>query len=203
MVRIRLEPIFNILRFCVWNSKISGQKTLFVLIWASFKCHFWSLHLKIVPGTNFHENITSQTQIINVNASLWYSKTASFRKNEGILVQICNIHILVTIQVTRLKFGSFPCLFSMVLNAKCHGFLKNCVSGAYCLSLFDVEFPCTNLTIFFSTDYLWMCLPVLLQQIEQPPIISTANQTGVEIRFICLTSHFWCWRKSLKFTYCN
>ena len=55
----------------------------------------------------FHENTTSQTQIINVNASLWYSKMTSFRKNEEILVPICNVHISVTIQVTRLKFGSF------------------------------------------------------------------------------------------------
>ena len=64
-----------------------------------------------MPGTNFHENVTSQTQIININASLWYSKMTSFRKNEGILVPICNFYILVTIQVTRLKFGSFPYLW--------------------------------------------------------------------------------------------
>ena len=31
-----------------------------------------------------------------------------FQKERGIWVQICNIHILVTIQVTRLKFGTFP-----------------------------------------------------------------------------------------------
>ena len=59
-------------------------------------------------GTNFHENITSQTQVININASLSYSK-ASFRKNEWIFDQTCNIHILVTIQVKRLK--SFFSLF--------------------------------------------------------------------------------------------
>ena len=61
----------------------------------------------------FFWNIITQTQIINVNASLWHSKMASFRMNEGILVQICNIHILVTIQVTRIKFGTFPYLFSI------------------------------------------------------------------------------------------
>ena len=61
-----------------------------------------------MPGTNFHENITSQTQVININASLSYSKV-SFRKNEWIFDQTCNIHILVTIQVKRLK--SFFSLF--------------------------------------------------------------------------------------------
>ena len=94
-----------------------------------------------MPGTDFHENITSQTQIINVNPSLWYSKTASFRKNEGILVPIWNIHISVTIQVTKLKFGSFLYLYSTNLYAKFHGFLKTWVSSPYYSSLFDVEFP--------------------------------------------------------------
>ena len=94
-----------------------------------------------MPGTNFHENITSQTQIINVNASLWYSKMASFRKNEGILVPICNIQIMVTIQVTRLKVGSFPYLYTMNLYTNFHSFLKIWVSSPYYLSLFDVEFP--------------------------------------------------------------
>ena len=125
-----------------------GKKTLFSKFWeflligASFKYYFCIPHLKIMPGTNFHENITSQTQIINVNASLWYSKRASLRKNEGILVLICNIHILVTFQVTWLKFGSFPYLYSINLYAKFHGFLKAWVSSPYYLSLFDVEFPC-------------------------------------------------------------
>ena len=86
-----------------------------------------------MPGTNFHENITSQTKIINVNASLRHSKMASFRKNKGILVQICNIHTSVTIQFTRLKFGNSPYLYSMNLYAKLHGFLKIWVSGPYYL----------------------------------------------------------------------
>ena len=90
-----------------WQKGIIFRILGFLLIWASFKCYFWVPHLKDIPGTHFHENITSQTQVINVNASLWYSKTAYFRKNEGILVKICNIHISVTIQVTRLKFGPF------------------------------------------------------------------------------------------------
>ena len=94
-----------------------------------------------MPGTNFHENITSQTQIINVNASLWYSKMASFRKNEEILVPICNVQISVTIQVTRLKFGSFPYLYTMNLYTNFHAFVKTWVSSPYYLSLFDVEFP--------------------------------------------------------------
>ena len=94
-----------------------------------------------MSGTNFHEHITSQTQIINVNATLWYSKMASFRKNEGILVQICNIHISVTIQVTRLKFGTFPYLSSTNLCAKFYGFLETWVSDLYYLPLFDMEFP--------------------------------------------------------------
>ena len=125
-----------------------GKKTLFSKFWeflligASFKHYFCIPHLKIMPSTNFHENITSQTQIINVNASLWYSKRASLRKNEEILVPICNIHILVTFQVTWLKFGSFPYLYSINLYAKFHGFLKAWVSNPYYLSLFDVEFPC-------------------------------------------------------------
>ena len=34
------------------------------------KCYFWIPHLKIMSGTNFHENGTSQTQIINVKATL-------------------------------------------------------------------------------------------------------------------------------------
>ena len=125
-----------------WQKGIVFKILGFLLIWASFKCYFWIPHLKIMPGTNFHENITSQTQIINVNASLWYSKRASLRKNEGILVLICNIHILVTFQVTWLKFGSFPYLYSINLYAKFHGFLKAWVSSPYYLSLFDVEFPC-------------------------------------------------------------
>ena len=147
MVRIRQEPKFNILRCRVWNPKISGKKTLFLkfweflVIWASFKCYFWIHHLKIMPGTNFHENITSQSQIINVNASLWYSKMVSFSKNEGILVLICNIHISVIIEVTRHKFDSFPYLYSTNLYANFHGFLKIWVSSPYYLSLFDVEFP--------------------------------------------------------------
>ena len=100
-VKIRQEPKVNILRCHVRNPKISGKKKLFSKFWhfrlisASFKCYFWIPHLKIMPGTKFHENITSQTQIINVNTSLWHSKMASFRKNETILVQICYIHILV------------------------------------------------------------------------------------------------------------
>ena len=65
---------------------------------------------------------------------------AFFRKNEGILVQICIIHILVTIQVTRIKFGPSLYLFSMNLYAKFYGFLKTWVSGPYYLPLFDVEF---------------------------------------------------------------
>ena len=113
----------------------------FLLIGASFKCYFWIPHLKTRPDTHFHENITSQTQVINVNASLRYSKTAYFRKNEGILAKICTIHISVTIPVTRLKFGSFPYLYSMNLYAKFQGFLKTWVSGPYYLSLFNVEFP--------------------------------------------------------------
>ena len=89
MVRIRQEPRFNILRCHVWNHKISGEKALFsefwdfLLIWASFKCYFLIPRLNIMPGTNCHENITSQTQIINVNAFPWYSRMVSFRKNEG------------------------------------------------------------------------------------------------------------------------
>ena len=47
----------------------------------------------------------------------------------------------VTIPVTRLKFGSFPYLYSMNFYAKFQGFLKTWVSGPYYLSLFDVEFP--------------------------------------------------------------
>ena len=147
MVRIRQEPKFNILRCGVLNAKISGKKVLFSKFWdfpligASFKRYFWIPCLKIMPGKNFHENITSQTRIINANASLWYSKTIPFRKNQGILVQICNIHISVAIQVTRLKFGSFPYLYKMNLYAKFHGFLKTWVSGLYYLSLFDLEFP--------------------------------------------------------------
>ena len=43
-----------------------------------------------MPGTNCHENITRQTQSININVSLWYTKTTSFRKNEEILVPIWN-----------------------------------------------------------------------------------------------------------------
>ena len=147
MVRIRQEPKFNILRCRVWNPKISGKKKLFskfwefLVIWALFKCYFWIPHLQIMPGTNFHEKITSHPQIINLNASLWYSKMGSFRKNKGILVPICNIHISVTIQFTRLKFSSFPYLYSMNLYANFHGFLKTWVSSPYYLSLFDVEFP--------------------------------------------------------------
>ena len=30
---------------------------IFFLIWTSFKCYFWIHHLKIMSGTNFHENI--------------------------------------------------------------------------------------------------------------------------------------------------
>ena len=154
MVRIRQEPKFNILRCCVWNPNISGKKTLFskfwefLVIWALFKCYFWIPNLQIMPGTNFNENITYQTQIINVNASLWYSKMASFRKNEGILVPICNIDISVTIHVTRLTSGSFLYLYSMNLYAKFHGFLKTWVSSSYYLFLlFDVEFPLPNVEI--------------------------------------------------------
>ena len=115
MVRIRQERKSNILRCHVLNLKISGKKTFskfwhFLLMWALFKCYFWIPHLRIMPGTNFHENITSQTKIINVNVSLRHSKMASFRKNKGILVQICNIHTSVTIQFTRLKFGNSPYL---------------------------------------------------------------------------------------------
>ena len=124
-----------------WQKGIIFKILGFLLIWASFKCYYWIPHLKVIPGTYFHENITSQTEVINVNASLWYSKTASFRKNVEILTKICNIYISVTIQVTRLKFGSFPYLYSMNLCAKFHGFLKTWVSGHYYLSLFDVEFP--------------------------------------------------------------
>ena len=148
MFGISQEPKFNIWRCHVWNPKILGKKILFskfwefLVIWASFKCYFWIRHLKIMPCTSFHENVTSQTQIINVNASLWYSKMTSFRKNEGILAPICNFLILVTIQVTRLKFGSFPYLCSMNLNANFHGFLKTWVSSPCFLCLFDVEFPC-------------------------------------------------------------
>ena len=123
-----------------WQKGIIFKLLGFLLIWASLKCYFWIPHLKIMPGTHFHENITSQTQVINIHASLWYSKTAFFRKNEGILTKICNIYISVTIQVTRLKFGCFPYLYSMNLYAKFHGFLKTWVSGRYYLFLFDVEF---------------------------------------------------------------
>ena len=166
MVRTRQEPEFNISRFSVWDSKISGKKTLFskfwhfLLIWASLKCYFWIPHLKIMPGTNFHENITSQTQIITVNATLWYSKMASFRKNEGILVQICKIHISVTIQVRRLKFGTFPYLSSTNLCAKFYGFLETWVSDPYYLALFDVEFPTRNFLI---------CLQCL-NPLDHPPL---------------------------------
>ena len=151
MVRIRQEPKSNISRCHVWDSKISGKKTLFskcwhfLLIWASLKCNFLISHLKIIPGTNFHENITSQTQISNVKATLWYSKMASFRKNEGILVQICNINISVTIQVTRLKFGTFPYLSSTNLCVKFYGFLETWFSDPYYLSLSDVECPSCDL----------------------------------------------------------
>ena len=72
---------------------------------------------------------------------------ASFRKNEGILDPICNIHISVTIQVTWLNFGSFPYPYSMNLYANFHGFLKTWVSSPYYLSLFDVEFPDYNTKI--------------------------------------------------------
>ena len=47
---------------------------------------------------------------------------ASERK--GILLQTCNIHISVTIQVMRLKFSIFPYLYSMNVYAKFYGFLK-------------------------------------------------------------------------------
>ena len=124
-----------------WQKGIIFKILGSLLIWALFKCYYWIPRLKVIPGTYFHENITSQTEFINVNASLWYSKTASFRKNVEILTKICNIYISVTIQVTRLKFGSFPYLYSMNLYAKFHGFLKTWVSGHYYLSLFDVEFP--------------------------------------------------------------
>ena len=30
---------------------------IFFLIWTSFKCYFWIHHLKIMSGTNFHENL--------------------------------------------------------------------------------------------------------------------------------------------------
>ena len=98
--------------FCVKYQKI-GQKDIFskfwnfLVIWVSFEYYFWIPHLKIVRGTNFHENVTRQTQIININASLWYSKMVSFRKNKEILVQICNIHISVTIQVTSSNLAFF------------------------------------------------------------------------------------------------
>ena len=117
------------------KSQNFGQKDIIFkilelpVIWASFKSYFWISHLKTVPGTNF------QTQIINVNASLWYSKMASFRKNEGILVPICNIQITVTIQVTRLKVGSFPYLYTMNLYTNFHSFLKIWVSSPYYLSV--------------------------------------------------------------------
>ena len=124
-----------------WQKGIIFKILGFLLIWALFKCYYWIPRLKVIPGTYFHENITSQTEVINVNASLWHSKTASFRKNVEILTKICNIYISVTIQVTRLKFGSFPDLYSMNLYAKFHSFLKTWVSGHYYLSLFDVEFP--------------------------------------------------------------
>ena len=112
-----------------------------------------------MPGANFHENITSQTQIINVDATLWYCNMASFRENEGILVQICKIHISVTIQVTRFKFGTFPYLSSTNLCAKFYGFLETWVSDFYYLSLFDVEFPnnetlrITNFNFLFESSF--------------------------------------------------
>ena len=90
---------------------------------------------------------------ININATLWYSKMASFRKNKGILVQICNIHILVTIQVTRLKFGIFPYLSSTNLRAKFYGFLETQVLDPYYLSLSDVEFPFGWLSVYLYTRF--------------------------------------------------
>ena len=66
----------------------------------------------------------------------------SFRKNEGILVQIRDIHILVTIQVTMLKFGSFPYLYGMNRYAKFHGvFFENMGFRPLLSVLFDVKFP--------------------------------------------------------------
>ena len=124
-----------------WQKGIVFKILGFLLIWASFKCYFWIPHLKIMRGTHFHENITSQTHVNNINASLWYSKTASFRKNGGILAKIYSIHISVTIQVARLKFGSFLYLYSKNLYTKFHGFLKTWVPGPYYSCLFDVEFP--------------------------------------------------------------
>ena len=178
MVRTRQEPKFNISRCRVWDPKISGKKTLFskfwhfLLIWASLKCCFWIPYLKIMPGTNFYENITSQIQIINVNTTLWYSKMASFRKNVGILVQICNIHILITIQVTRLKFGTFSYLSSTNLRAKFHGFLETWVSDPYYLSLFHVEFPIT---------FLW--LKKVITNLD------SSNASGPD----CSSKELWAW----------
>ena len=83
-----------------------------------------------MPDTNFYKNITCQNQVINLNATLWHSKMVTFRKNDSILAQICNIPVSLTIQVTRLTFGIFS-----------YGFLKTWVPGPYYLSLFDVEFP--------------------------------------------------------------
>ena len=66
----------------------------------------------------------------------------SFRKNEGILVQIRDIHILVTIQVTMLKFGCFPYLYGMNRYAKFHVFFFENMGFRPLLSvLFDVKFP--------------------------------------------------------------
>ena len=100
----------------------------------------------------------SNSKIININASLWYSEMTSFRKNEGILVQISNIHILVTMQVIRLKFGSFPCLYSMNLYAKFHGFLKTHFQAPiFCLCLMW-NFP-APIWLFFSLKWLFVDVP--------------------------------------------
>ena len=40
---------------CTQSQNFSAK--IFFLIWASFKCYFWIHHLKIMSGTNFHENI--------------------------------------------------------------------------------------------------------------------------------------------------
>ena len=148
-----------------------------------------------MSGTNFHEHITSQTQIINVNATLWYSKMASFRKSEGILVQICNIHISVTIQVTRLKLlrlrlqGTFLYLSSTNLCAKFYDFLETWVSDPYYLSLFDVEFPrYDSVNIWKNVDQR---KPVLRQILHSSTSkVKAVNQRSTILRVPILTLEF-------------
>ena len=127
------------------------------------------------------QNVMSQTQIIKGIASLWHLKMASFRKNEGILVQICNINILVTTQVTRLKCNTFPYFFNMNLYTKFQGFLKTWVLGPYYSTLFDVEFPpryCPAKTQYFI-------LSVYINGKKYLPD-KVSFETQSKIKFLCL-----------------